>query len=177
MEVSKTQAKKFKDEWYAQFPKVGRWLDKQKRDAHNDEYVTNLFGRKRRLYDINDGRPGIVAEAERQSINAPVQGDSGDFTLFSQVVIREHILRGDLPHDLNHLYTVHDSLGYAIRPKDIHSVTPKLIKICDNPETQKYFGFSLKHVSMKASAEAGINWGSIKEYDPWMDYNKLLIKP
>lgn len=173
--VSKRKAKQFKDEWYAQFPQAARWLKKQKADAHRDEYVKNFFGRKRRLYDINDFRDGVRAEAERQAINAPVQGSSGDFTLFSQVVIREEILRGNLPHDLTHLYTVHDSIGYAVRPNDIHKVVPKLIKICDNPETKKYFGFELKHVFMKVSAEGGINWGSVKEYDPWVDYNKLLI--
>jgi hypothetical protein len=77
---------------------------------------------------------------------------------------------------MRHLYTVHDSIGYAVRPRDIHKVVPKVVKICDNPETQKYFGFQLKHVGMKASAEVGINWAMIREYDPWTDYHKLLIK-
>ena len=176
MDISLAKAKKFKDSWYAQFPGVVKWLKKQKREAHENEYVRNMWGRKRRLYDINDGRPGVRAESERQAINAPVQGDSGDFTLFSQTVIRREILKGELPRDLIHLYTVHDSIGYAIRPALIHKVVPKLIKICDNPETERYFGFKLKHVGMKVSAEAGINWGSIKEYDPWTDYSKLLIK-
>lgn len=173
--VSEKKAAKFKDEWYAQFPKVKKWLKKQKNYAREHEYVYNFFGRKRRLYDINSSRFGLRSEAERQAINAPVQGSSGDFTLFSQVVIREEIMRGNLPSDLSHLYTVHDSIGYAIRPEDVHKTVPKLIKICDNPETMEFFGFKMKHVTMKVSAELGLHWADLKEYDPWTNYKNLLI--
>lgn len=167
---TKEEAKGFKNEWFKQFPGVKRWIDKQKRIAHDKEYVYNLFGRKRRLYDINCGNSFWEAEAERQAINTPIQGASGDFTLFSQVVIREEILKGNLPRDLFHVYTVHDSIGYYIRPYDIHKVVPEIIKICNNPQTLKYFGFELKHVTMKVSPEVGVHWAALKDYNPEFDY-------
>jgi DNA polymerase I-like protein with 3'-5' exonuclease and polymerase domains len=173
LECSKEDAAKFKADWFRQFPQVKKWIKRQKRDAHRDEYVYSLFGRKRRLSDINCGDDYWEAEAERQAVNAPIQGASGDFTLFSQVVIREHILKGKLPRDLIHVYTVHDSIGYYVRPKDIHTVVPIITKICDNPETMKYFGFQLKDVTMKVSAEVGMHWAALKDYDPWVDYNEL----
>lgn len=168
--VSEKEARRFKQEWFKQFPGVKKWIEKQKKLAHKQECVISLFGRKRRLYDVNCGDSFWEAEAERQAINTPIQGASGDFTLFSQVVIREEILKGNLPRDLFHVYTVHDSIGYYIRPEYIHDVVPKIMKICNNPQTMKYFGFELKYVTMKVSPEVGIHWAALKDYDPNTNY-------
>jgi DNA polymerase I-like protein with 3'-5' exonuclease and polymerase domains len=169
------EAKEFKADWFRAFPKVEKWVKKTKRFAHEHEYVKNIFGTKRRLHDINSGVHWQMAEAERQAVNAPVQGGSGYFTLFSMVVIREKILKGELPRDLLSVYTVHDSIGYYFKPKDAHTVIPEIIKICDNPETKKYFGFELKDVNMKVSAElTHESWAQMKGYDAWVDYTKLI---
>lgn len=174
LECSKDEAKQFKAEWFKQFPQVRKWIDKTKRDAHRNEYVYNMFGTKRRLHDINCGIGWKEAEAERQAVNAPVQGASGYFTLLSMIVIREKILRGELPRDLLPVYTVHDSMGYYGKPHYVSKVMPKLIKICDNPDTEKYFGFRLKDVEMKASPEVGKHWAALKDWDPWEDYTKWV---
>lgn len=174
LECSVEEAKKFQKEWFAAFPRVKKWIDKQKELAHEKEYVTNIFGSKRRLHDINSGIHWMEAEAERQAINAPIQGGSGYFTTFSMVIIREKWLKGELPRDLLMTYSVHDSIGGYIKPKDIHTVIPILEKICNNPETFKYFGFELKHVVMKVSPEIGKHWEGLKDYDPAEDYTKWI---
>lgn len=176
MGITKEEAKTFKKQWFKEFPGVDKWIKKQKEFAHDKEYVYNMFGGKRRLYDINCGKGFLEAEAERQAVNAPVQGASGYFTLFSQVVIREQWLKGLFPRDMQHVYTVHDSIGYYIRPKDIHETVPKIVKICDNPETQKYFNFQLKDVVMKVSSEVGWHWGDLRDYDENINYNLWLKK-
>lgn len=174
LEVSVEEAAEFKRAWFKEFPDVKRWIDKTKKQAKRDEYVTNIFGFKRRLHNIHDERPYFRAEAERQAVNAPIQGGSGYFTTFAMIVMREKILTGEFPKDMIFAYTVHDSIGIFIRPKDIHKVMPEIIKICDNPQTQEYFGFSLKHVTMKVSAEVGKVWSELKAYDPWEDYSKWV---
>lgn len=176
LECTKDEAAEFQQDWFDQFPQAAAWIKKQKKLAHKQGYVKNIFGTKRRLHDINSGIHWQEAEAERQAVNAPIQGGSGYFTLFSMVVIREKILKGELPRDLRAVYTVHDSIGYYIRPADVHKVIPELIKICDNPETMKYFGFELKDVKMKVSAELGTHWAKLLGYDPWVDYTKW-VKP
>jgi DNA polymerase I-like protein with 3'-5' exonuclease and polymerase domains len=113
-----------------------------------------------------------MLEAERQAVNTPIQGAASDFGLLSQVVIRDKILRGIFPRDLHQVYTVHDSIGYYIRPEHIHTLVPQIIEICNNPDTKKYFGFELKHVQMKVSPEVGKDWGDLTEYDPNEDYTK-----
>lgn len=169
------EAKKFKKIWFKQFPGVEKWIKNQIKLAHKQGWVPNLFGRKRRLHDIDSSKDFLVAECERQSVNAPIQGTSGDFGLFSEVIIREKILSGEFPPDMTQVYRVHDSIGIYVRAKDVHKVIGPIIKICDNPETKKYFGFELKHVKMKVSPEVGLHWAGLKEYDQWTNYEKLLL--
>jgi DNA polymerase-1 len=173
LECSEKEAKQFRKEWFAQYPGVEKWVKRQKRLCHEQEYVMSYFGRKRRLHDANCGDSFWEAEAERQAVNAPIQADSGDYTLFSQVVIREEQLKGNIPLDFLHAYTVHDSIGYYIRPYDVSTLVPKLEKICENPQTLRYFGFELKGVRMKVASEVGLHWAALKDFDPWTDYIEL----
>lgn len=176
LECTKEEAAEFRDEWMRQFPGVAKWIKKQKKLAHKQGYVTNMFGGKRRLYNIDSPNYGVMLEAERQAVNAPIQGASGYFTLLSMIVVRDKILRGEFPRDMRIVYNVHDSIGFYIKPKDIHRVVPEICKICENPETMKYFGFEMKKVKMKVSPEVGKNWADLKEYDPWEDYTKWVTK-
>lgn len=174
LDCTTDEAREFKRDWFKAFPQVEKWINRQKSLAHKKEYVKNIFGTKRRLHNINSGIKWEMAEAERQSVNAPIQGGSGYFTLLSMIVIRDKILRGELPRDLIMTYTVHDSIGFYIKPKDIHIVVPQIVEIMDNPETQKYFGFHLSDVKMKASIEIGKTWEGLKDYDANEDYTKWI---
>lgn len=168
------EAEAFTKQWYDAYPEVTAWIKRQKKYAHKYGYVYSIFGRKRRLYNINSDRYGLMLEAERQAVNTPIQGAASDFGLLSQIVIRDKILRGEFPRDLHQVYTVHDSIGYYIRPKHIHELVPKIIEICDNPNTKEYFGFELKHVKMKVSPEVGKDWGDLTEYHKDTDYTKWI---
>lgn len=169
------EAAHFKKLWFKQFPGVKKWIDNQIKLAHKQGYVPNLFGRKRRLHDIDSDKKFLVAECERQAVNAPIQGTSGDFGLFSEIIIRDKIRSGEFPPDITQVYRVHDSIGLYVRPKDVHKIVGPIIKICDNPETKKYFGFELQHVKMKVSPEVGLHWAGLKEYDQWKNYEKMLL--
>lgn len=174
LDCSLEEAAQFKKDWFAQFPQVHKWIKNQKKLAFQQGFVMNMFGRKRRLPNIYSFKGGLKAEAERQAVNAPIQGTSGDFALFSQVIIRERRLTGELPFQLIQVYTVHDSIGFYIYPEDIHKVVPKIIEICDNPQTKKYFGFQLEQVKMKVSPEVGAHWAGLQEYSPEINYTKFL---
>lgn len=177
LECSEEEANNFIKQWFAAYPRVKKWIKGQERQAKNHEFVTNMFGRKRRLYNASSPNKWEQLEAFRQAVNTPIQGTSSDFAVFSTVIIREEIARGKiLPADMQMCYEVHDSIGFYIRPKDIHLVVPIIKKICDNPLTMRYFGFKLQHVEMKVSAEVGINWGSLNEYNPKEDYTTWLKK-
>jgi DNA polymerase I-like protein with 3'-5' exonuclease and polymerase domains len=177
--VTTEEAHEWKQEWFDEFPNIKKWMKKQEAFVREHGYVMNLFGRKRRLPDIWEAQRGKQNKAIRDSINAPIQGASSDFTQFASIVIRERINNGDLiltddPRYLPQAYTVHDSLGFFVMPKYIQKAVPIISDICSNPETLKYFDFEMKKVKMKVSPEIGVNWGSLKEYNPWENYAKLL---
>jgi DNA polymerase-1 len=172
MDCTEEEASQFIEDWLNAYPRVRKWIENQHKMANKYGYVYNIFGRKRRLLDATLTKweakeldmGGKRAEAFRQSVNAPIQGGSSDLCQLSAIEIWEQRIKGLLPFDLYQLYTVHDSLGYAIKEEYLEEVVPKIIKICDNPNTEKWFGFKMKHVNMKVSPEYGINWGSLNEY-------------
>lgn len=173
--VTKEEAQGFLDSFNKDFPRVIQFMKKQRKTARDKGYVTTFFGRKRRLPNIYSSVDGIRTEAERQSINAPIQGTASDFAFFSSVLIREYVIKNKKQHwGLQQIYTVHDSLGFLIKPKYIHEAVPVINAICENPQTQRWFGFSIKKVRMAVDFEVGTNWAGLKKYDKNINYTKIL---
>ena len=174
--VTEEDAKDFLDEYFTQFPRIKKYINKKHREVEEEGQVSNLFGRVRRLPDIYERHSnyGAYLRAQRQSVNAPIQGTASDFALFSSVLIREAKLKGLLPADMPQVATVHDSLIFYIRPKDIHKAVPVLEKLCENPETKEWFGFEVKNVSMSVDFEIGKHWGKLPKYKKDIDYSKWL---
>lgn len=175
MECSLEEAEAYLAGYKKQFPGVWKFIQKQHKYVKKHGYVYNLFGRKRRLNNIWSDDWGKSAEAQRQSVNAPIQGAASDFTLFSSILIWEKIQRGELPKYMNQCYTVHDSLGYFVKPEDVHWVVPILESVCNNPETKEWFGFQIDSVRMKVDFEVSHeNWGLLKSYHPETNYKKIV---
>lgn len=175
METTVLEAQKYINDYNIRFPKIAKFIKKQHKLVKKNAYVRNLFGRKRRLPNIDSPEWSKWTEAQRQSVNAPIQGAASDFTLFSSILIWEKIRTGELPNTIIQAYTVHDSLGYFIWPKDLHSVIPIMNKICKNPETKEWFGFQIKDVTMAVDFEVSVtNWKDLDDYDSTVDYSKLV---
>lgn len=176
--VSQGEAQKFLDQFNKDFPAVIRFMKTQKEKAYTDGYVKTFFGRKRRLPNIHDDNMGTRMEAERQSVNAPIQGTASDFALFSSILIREYIIRNNKEKwGLKQIYTVHDSLGYIIKPEYIHEAVPVINKICENPQTHRWFNFKMEKVNMAVDFEISLrSWGELTKYNPTADYANLLKK-
>lgn len=172
--VSEDDAKQFLIDFDKTFPRIAKFIKKQHKLVHKQAYVRNLFGRKRRLPNIDSSKFYEVSEAERQSVNAPIQGAASDFTLFSSILIRNAQLKGHITSNLKGCGTVHDSIIYYIKPKYLAETLPKLYKICRNPQTMKWFGFQIDSVEMSVDFEVGTNWGNLKNYDPNKDYESEL---
>jgi DNA polymerase I-like protein with 3'-5' exonuclease and polymerase domains len=172
--VSKAKAQKFLDEFFSDFPKVRNYIKKQHKLADRQGYVTSPFGRKRRLPEIYSDSWAKKAEAQRQSVNAVIQGCASDYTLFASVLIWEKIKSGELPEGMVQLLTVHDSLIFELYPEDVHKVIKIIKPIAENPETKKWFGFELQGITMKVDFEIGNSWGTLKNYDENFDYSTIV---
>ena len=175
--VTKQQAGKFKAEWFNTFPRIKKWINRQPEKAHEDGYVLNMWGFKRRLPNISSPNKGVRAEAERQSVNSPIQGASSFFTLFSAIVLEEQRMLGQLPGVTRpFVYTVHDSIGFYVRKDKIHEFAKVAVPIMANPQTMEYFHFKMEQVPMKASMELGPKWNELSDYSPKVDYTKPIPK-
>lgn len=109
------------------------------------------------------------------SVNTPIQGTASDFGLLSQIVIREMRMAGEIDFDIQQSHTVHDSIGYYVKPEHVHKLVPILTRICDNPNTLDYFGFQMTQVKMKVSVEVCFpSWFDKKEYSAWDNYVKMV---
>lgn len=174
--VSKEEAQEFLDDWHNTFPKMSKWIHKVQKQAEEHGYVRNPFGRKRRLpwarrksADFNK-----YLKALRDAVNAPVQGAASDFALFSSILIREKIMRGELPSSIEQIGTIHDSIMFYLDPRDMNpKVVKQLFDICNNPDTQKYFGFTLKGITMQVDFELGLRWSLLKGYKEEEKYEEV----
>lgn len=173
--ATKEEALEFLEEWFEIFPGVKRFVNKQMKFAEKHGYVLSPFGRKRRLPDAKNRRDrGKHAKALRDAINAPIQGTASDFALFSSILIREKIMRGELPSSIEQIGTIHDSLMFYLDPKDMNDkVVDQLFDICRDPDTQKYFGFKLKGITMAVDFELGLRWSKLRGYERGTDYSEV----
>lgn len=78
LHIPRVAAKKLIEDYFASFPSIRQWIEKTKADASGCGYVQTLFGRRRYLPDINSRNAATRALAERNAVNAPIQGTAAD---------------------------------------------------------------------------------------------------
>ena len=143
--------------FFALYRNLEPWHDRQRRLVRLNGYVRNLIGRVRRLPGAHSTDRSLVSEAERQSINAPIQGFIGDFKAMALVEIHE-----TMPRDrLKVVGEVHDSILMIVR-EDSLELLNRVRKIMERPALMDEFGVQLA-VPMTADFEVGA-WGAGKPF-------------
>lgn len=143
-------------QFLAKYPTAAKWLKDTKKFCKTYGYVVNHFGRIRRLPTIFSQDSQMKAMAERQSINAPIQSTSADFT--GIVMIRIWNLIQKHKFDCKLVLTVHDSIIFECNKKD----KDEFIKLT-YPEIVK--GAEGIKVKLGTEVEVGNNWLELKEVD------------
>ena len=123
--ISRTDAKKIIDEYFDQFPKVKTYIDWLIERARKKGFAETIFGRRRYLKDINSRNEIIKAMAERNAINAPIQGSAADIIKKAMISIQNEICKKQLKSRM--LLQVHDELVFDMH-QDERDVLRKLIK-------------------------------------------------
>jgi len=173
--VTQAEAQQFLEDFGKTFPMIDQYIKKTQKKVKRDGYVTNVFGRKRRLPGIWDSNFGVKSKALRDCINAPIQGGASDYTLFSSILIAKKIqAREPLFKDMKYKITVHDSLIFYVKPEILHPIIPILTQICANPKTKEFFGFEIEGVTMKVDFEVGKNWGDLQGYKEDINYTSWV---
>lgn len=135
-----------------------RWHEKQKKLAKLNGFVRNLFGRKRRLPGVDAKDKMLRMEAERQAINAPVQGTIGDWKTACMIEVHQTIDREKFRLVGEH----HDALLGIVRVGCKKEVLPQILEIVRRPKLLKKFKIRLD-IPMEGEAEVGA-WGAGKAF-------------
>jgi DNA polymerase-1 len=152
LDVSVSQAQDFIDKYFLRYPKVRSFLDGEIQKARDLGYVTTQFGRRRYLPDIHNRNMGLRQFAERQAINAPMQGTAADLIKIAMVKISREMERQKLSSTM--IMTVHDELVFDV-PRDELKKMAAMVR-------QEMEGAMGSSVPMKTSLKAGPNWLEMK---------------
>jgi DNA polymerase-1 len=145
--ISKGEAKNYIDRYFARYPEILDFMEKQKQIGFEKGYVETLFGRK--CYISGFTNPKMKASAERAAINAPIQGTAADVMRFAMIKMHDLIKTGKL--DAKMIIQVHDELVFEVGEAKVDGVR-EVIK-----ETMENAAPSLD-IELPVEVGAGDNW-------------------
>ena len=148
LDIPRDEAKMLIDGYFATFPQVHAYMEKSKEIARQKGYVTTLFGRRRYLPDINSHNATVRGFAERNAINAPIQGTAADIIKVAMIHIFERFKKEGIKSRM--ILQVHDELNFSVHPEEKEKVETIVIE-----EMQKAFPLS---VPLVADSGFGQNW-------------------
>jgi len=117
LNIPRSEAKELIDGYFSTYPKIKEYMEKSIEVAREKGYVETLFGRKRMLPDIHSANATVRGYAERNAINAPIQGTAADIIKIAMVHIAQRIRREGLRAKL--LIQVHDELNFSVPASEL----------------------------------------------------------
>jgi DNA polymerase-1 len=149
------EAERFIDTYFENYPGVKRWLDGTRTRAHADGYVETLLGRRRYFPELQGTRrayAGQRAAAERQAINAPIQGTAADILKIAMIRLDRGL--ADLGLQARMVLQVHDEVVLEVPREELPAVVPLVRKVME--------GAYALSVPLKVDMEVGENWLDMK---------------
>jgi DNA polymerase-1 len=117
LNIPRGEAKELIDGYFATYPDVKRYMDESIQRAKENGFVETIFGRKRFLADINSQNSIVRGYAERNAINAPIQGSAADIIKIAMVRIQNRIDKEGLKTRMT--MQVHDELNFTVPLSEI----------------------------------------------------------
>ena len=148
LNIPRGDAKQLIDNYFATFPTIHKYMSDSVELAREHGYVVTKMGRKRRLPDINSKNPVVRGYAERNAVNAPVQGSAADIIKVAMVDIYRKMRDGGFKSKM--IMQVHDELNFDVVPEEL----PALQKIVVEGMEGAYSG----KVRLTASFGVAENW-------------------
>jgi DNA polymerase-1 len=148
LNISRTEAKEIIENYFKQYPGVKAYMDDSIESARSKGYVETVLGRRRYLRDINSANQTVRGFAERNAINAPIQGSAADMIKVAMVNIHREIEKRKLKSRM--LLQVHDELVFDVDKKELEEVKAFV-------EDKMKNALPLK-VPVEVSVGTGSNW-------------------
>ena len=148
LDIPRDEAKMLIDGYFETFPQVHNYMEKSKEVARQKGYVTTLFGRRRYLPDINSHNATVRGFAERNAINAPIQGTAADIIKVAMIHIHNRFKAEGIHSKM--ILQVHDELNFSVFPEEKEKVESIVLE-----EMQNALNLS---VPLVADSGFGQNW-------------------
>ena len=148
LDIPRDEAKMLIDGYFQTFPQVHDYMEKSKEIARQQGYVTTLFGRRRYLPDINSANSVVRGFAERNAINAPIQGTAADIIKVAMIHIFQRFKAEGIKSKM--ILQVHDELNFSVYPEEKEQVERIVLEEMQN-------AFQMK-VPLVADSGFGKNW-------------------
>ncbi len=120
MDISNKEARQLIDDYFVTFPKVHQYMEQAKESAKQKGYAETMFGRRRYLPDIKSGNNTVRGFAERNAINAPIQGSEADIIKIAMIRIWQRFKGESLRSKM--ILQVHDELNFSVYPGEEEKV-------------------------------------------------------
>jgi DNA polymerase-1 len=147
LDIAPDEAQEIMDAYFASFPKIREYLDRQVDHATVDGFTETLLGRRRYIPELQAANPRVRDLGRRQALNAPIQGSASD--VFKVAMI--HVERGILERpelDLHMLLTVHDELVFEVARTHVEEAAALVKERMENA------------VQLDVALRADIGWGA-----------------
>ncbi len=148
LNISRTEAKEIIDNYFVQYPTIKEYMDNSIQTAREKGYVGTISNRRRYLPDITSANAVVRGFAERNAINAPIQGSAADIIKIAMQKVDEALKQNNLKTKM--LLQVHDELVFDV-PKDEVEIASKVI--VDAMEDAFHFS-----VPLEVEAKSAENW-------------------
>ncbi|NOS55564.1 MAG: DNA polymerase I [Cyclobacteriaceae bacterium] len=148
LNISRTEAAEIIESYFKEFAAIKRYMDDSINLAREKEYVETILGRRRYLRDINSRNISTRGFAERNAINAPIQGSAADIIKIAMINIHRWLQKEKLQTKM--ILQVHDELVFDLHQDEIEIVKPKIKELMKSAV--------ILDVPMEVEVGVGKNW-------------------
>lgn len=148
MEVSRSEAKALIDNYFTTYPKVKEYIAKSIAKAREKGFITTVFGRRRYLPDITSKNAVVRGYAERNAVNAPIQGTAADIIKLAMTRIAQRFEQEHIRSKM--ILQVHDELNFSVYPDEMDKVKKIVIQEMESVYSMR--------VPLIAECGEGTNW-------------------
>jgi DNA polymerase-1 len=156
-DTTKEQARQYLDDYLDTYEGLAEFMETKKQAVRNQGYTTTYFGRRRYFPEIYSSRSWVQARAEREAINAPIQGTQADIIKKAMVAIADDITDDEA---VRMLMQVHDELVFEIKEGEIETVVKKIADKMETVLPKEETG----GITMEVDAAVGDRWNDLKAH-------------
>jgi len=153
--LTQAEAENFVNQYFGRFPKVREYLEDTIAQATNKGYVETLLGRRRYFPVLQSTAPGTEQarrRAEREAVNAPIQGSAADIIKRAMLHLHRALRERDLSARM--IIQVHDELIFEVPQDELEATAPLVKEVMES-------AYPLR-VPLKVDLSVGLNWGEME---------------